>query len=89
MKKCLMLLVFIGCNLQGMESDISPKASSTTVKSNSPYILTRKRTGSQLMGCVAVSNKRQSFTALRSPNIDIKSREQFELITHKRSIILS
>ena len=38
-------------------------------------VLTVKRTG---------PNKRRCFTVLRSPHIDKKSREQFELITHKR-----
>ena len=29
-------------------------------------------------------NRRKCFTVLRSPHVDKKSREQFELITHKR-----
>ncbi|MGB8367263.1 MAG: 30S ribosomal protein S10 [Candidatus Babeliales bacterium] len=47
-------------------------------------VLTAKRTGAQLMGPVPLPNRRQCFTVLRAPNIDKKSREQFELITHKR-----
>ena len=43
-----------------------------------------KRTGSQLVGPVPLPNKRRCFTVLRSPHIDKKSREQFELITHRR-----
>jgi len=43
-----------------------------------------KRTGSQVMGPVPLPNRNQCFTVLRSPHIDKKSREQFELITHKR-----
>lgn len=46
--------------------------------------LTVKRTGSQVMGPVPLPNKRRCFTVLRSPHIDKKSREQFELVTHKR-----
>jgi len=46
--------------------------------------LTVKRTGAQLMGPVPLPNKRRCFTVLRSPHIDKKSREQFELTTHKR-----
>lgn len=42
------------------------------------------RTGSHLMGPVPLPNKRRCFTVLRSPNIDKKSREQFELTTHRR-----
>ena len=47
-------------------------------------VLTVKRTGSQLMGPVPLPNKRRCFTVLRSPHIDKKSREQFELTTHRR-----
>jgi small subunit ribosomal protein S10 len=47
-------------------------------------VLTVKRTGSQIMGPVPLPNKKRCFTVLRSPHIDKKSREQFELITHKR-----
>jgi len=47
-------------------------------------VLTVKRTGSQIIGPVPLPNKRRVFTVLRSPHIDKKSREQFELVTHKR-----
>ncbi|MCX5922261.1 MAG: 30S ribosomal protein S10 [Candidatus Dependentiae bacterium] len=47
-------------------------------------VLTAKRTGSQLMGPVPMPNKNRCFTVLRSPHIDKKSREQFELTTHRR-----
>jgi len=43
-----------------------------------------KRTGSQVLGPVPLPNSRKCFTVLRSPHIDKKSREQFELTTHKR-----
>ena len=47
-------------------------------------VSTVKRTGSQLMGPVPMPNKKRVFTVLRSPHIDKKSREQFELTTHCR-----
>lgn len=47
-------------------------------------VLTGRRTGSQVVGPVPLPNKRKCFTVLRSPHIDKKSREQFELIRHKR-----
>jgi small subunit ribosomal protein S10 len=47
-------------------------------------VLTARRTGAQLMGPVPLPNKRRCFTVLRSPHVDKKSREQFELTTHKR-----
>lgn len=47
-------------------------------------VMTAKRTGAELMGPVPLPNKHRRFTVLRSPHIDKKSREQFELVTHKR-----
>ena len=47
-------------------------------------VSTVKRTGSLLVGPVPMPNKKRCFTVLRSPNIDKKSREQFELTTHRR-----
>ncbi|HBY05578.1 MAG: 30S ribosomal protein S10 [candidate division TM6 bacterium GW2011_GWE2_42_60] len=43
-----------------------------------------RRTGSQIVGPVPLPNKQRCFTVLRSPHIDKKSREQFELTTHRR-----
>ena len=47
-------------------------------------VLTAKRTGSKVLGPIPLPNKRRCFTVLRSPHVDKKSREQFELVTHKR-----
>ena len=47
-------------------------------------VLTVKRTGSQVLGPVPLPNKRRIYTVLRSPHIDKKSREQFQIKTHKR-----
>lgn len=46
--------------------------------------LTAKKTGTDLVGPVALPNKHRCFTVLRSPHVNKKSREQFKLITHKR-----
>jgi len=46
--------------------------------------LTAKRTGALLVGPVPMPNRKRCFTVLRSPHIDKKSREQFELTTHRR-----
>lgn len=46
--------------------------------------LTAKKTGAQLVGPVPMPNKKRCFTVLRSPHVDKKSREQFELTTHRR-----
>jgi small subunit ribosomal protein S10 len=47
-------------------------------------VLTVKRTGSTLVGPVPMPNKKRCFTVLRSPHVNKKSREQFELTTHRR-----
>jgi small subunit ribosomal protein S10 len=47
-------------------------------------VLTAKRTGSAVLGPVPLPNRKRCFTVLRSPHVDKKSREQFELVTHKR-----
>lgn len=47
-------------------------------------VSTGKRTGAEVVGPIPMPNKRKVFTVLRSPHIDKKSREQFELVTHKR-----
>jgi small subunit ribosomal protein S10 len=47
---------------------------------------TAKRTGAQVKGPVPLPKRIQRFTVLRSPHIDKKSREQFEIRSHKRLI---
>lgn len=47
---------------------------------------TAKRTGSEVRGPIPLPNKIQRFTVNRSPHIDKKSREQFEIRTHTRLI---
>lgn len=47
-------------------------------------VSTVKRTGSNLVGPVPLPNKRHCYTVLRSPHVDKRSREQFELTTHRR-----
>jgi small subunit ribosomal protein S10 len=45
-----------------------------------------KRTGGEISGPIPLPTKREIYTVLRSPVIDKKSREQFDLSTHKRLI---
>ena len=47
---------------------------------------TAKRTGAQVCGPVPLPRHIERFTVNRSPHIDKKSREQFEIRTHKRLI---
>ena len=43
-----------------------------------------RRTGAQVSGPVPLPTKREVYTVLRSPHVDKKSREQFQMKTHKR-----
>jgi small subunit ribosomal protein S10 len=45
---------------------------------------TAKRTGARVRGPIPLQNRIERFTVNRSPHIDKKSREQFEIRTHKR-----
>jgi small subunit ribosomal protein S10 len=47
---------------------------------------TAKRTGAKVCGPVPLPTRIERYTVLRSPHIDKKSREQFEIRTHKRLI---
>ena len=45
---------------------------------------TAKKTGANISGPIPLPTKREDYTVLRSPHVDKKSREQFEIKTHKR-----
>ena len=45
---------------------------------------TAKRTGAMVRGPIPMPTKIEKFTVLRGPHVNKKSREQFEMRTHKR-----
>ena len=49
---------------------------------------TAKRTGAVVHGPIPLPTRIERYTVLRSPHIDKKSREQFEIRTHKRFIYI-
>ena len=53
-------------------------------QSTNEIVNTAKRTGANVRGPIPLPTKMKRFTVLRSPHIDKKSREQFEMRTHKR-----
>ncbi|MFZ9090122.1 MAG: 30S ribosomal protein S10 [Planctomycetaceae bacterium] len=55
-------------------------------QSASDIVDTAKRTGAIVHGPVPLPTRMERYTVLRSPHIDKKSREQFEIRTHKRLI---
>ena len=55
-------------------------------QSTTEIVDTAKRTGARLAGPIPLPTAINKWTVLRSPHVDKKSREQFELKTHKRVI---
>jgi small subunit ribosomal protein S10 len=53
-------------------------------QSTNEIVNTAKRTGANVRGPIPLPTNMRRFTVLRSPHIDKKSREQFEMRTHKR-----
>jgi small subunit ribosomal protein S10 len=53
-------------------------------KSAFEIVETAKRTGAKVSGPIPLPAKKEIYTVLRSPHIDKKSREQFQITTHKR-----
>jgi small subunit ribosomal protein S10 len=49
-------------------------------------VRTAEKTGARVKGPIPLPTKRERWTVLRSPHVNKKSREQFELRTHKRLI---
>ncbi len=45
---------------------------------------TARRTGAKVVGPIPLPTRIHRYTVLRSPHVDKKSREQFEIRTHKR-----
>ena len=45
---------------------------------------TSVRTGARVAGPIPLPTRIERYTVLRSPHVDKKSREQFEIRTHKR-----
>ena len=52
--------------------------------STGEIVQTAKRTGAQIAGPIPLPTTINRFTVNRSPHVDKKSREQFEIRTHKR-----
>ena len=53
-------------------------------QSTQELVDTAKRTGARIAGPIPLPTVKNKWTVLRSPHVDKKSREQFEIRTHKR-----
>ena len=60
----------------------------TLDRSVQDIVETAKRTGARVVGPIPLPTKREIYTVLRSPHVDRKSREQFEMRTHIRMLDL-
>ena len=56
--------------------------------STSEIVETARRTGAEIAGPIPLPTVINRYTVLRSPHVDKKSREQFEIRTHKRLLDL-
>ena len=53
-------------------------------QSTHEIVETANRTGAKIAGPIPLPTVKNKYTVLRSPHVDKKSREQFEVRTHKR-----
>ena len=53
-------------------------------QSTGEIVDTARRTGAQIAGPIPLPTLKNKYTVLRSPHSDKRSREQFEIRTHKR-----
>lgn len=55
-------------------------------QSTGEIVETAKRTGAIVKGPIPLPTRRERFTVNRSPHVDKKSMDQFEIRTHKRML---
>jgi small subunit ribosomal protein S10 len=55
-------------------------------QSTQEIVDTAKRTGAKIIGPIALPTRISKYTVLRSPHVNKKSREQFEIRAHKRLV---
>lgn len=55
-------------------------------QSTREIVETVRRTGARVVGPIPLPTRISKYTVLRSPHVDKKSREQFEIRTHKRML---
>ena len=53
-------------------------------QSAAEIVQSARRTGAEVSGPIPLPTQRTVYTVLRSPHVDKKSREQFQMKTHKR-----
>lgn len=56
--------------------------------STSEIVETAKRTGAQIRGPIPLPIKKEKYTVLTSPHVNKDARDQYEIRTHKRLIVI-
>jgi small subunit ribosomal protein S10 len=69
----------IRIRMEAYDSEILDQSAASIVE-------TAKRTGARVSGPIPLPTRIERYTVLRSPHADKKSREQFEIRTHKRLV---
>jgi small subunit ribosomal protein S10 len=77
--------------LEGQRIRIKLKAyeHATLDRTTDDIVRTARRTGARVIGPIPLPTRRSVYTVLRSPHVNKKSREQFEIRVHKRLIDLT
>ena len=75
-----------GTMLQKIRIKLKSYDHATLDQSASDIVRTARRTGAMTSGPVPLPTQKTVYTVLRSPHVDKKSREQFEIRIHKRLI---
>ncbi len=72
--------------MQGEKIRIKLKAYESNLLDNAirEIVSTAQRTGARIAGPVPLPTRKSRYCVLRSPHVDKKSREHFEVRTHKR-----
>ena len=72
--------------MEGQQIKIRLKAYDHRIldESTEEIVETAKRTGARVLGPIPLPTRVERYTVLKSPHVDKKSREQFEMRTHNR-----
>ena len=77
-----------GINIAGIKIRMEAYDHEVLDRTASEIVETARQTGADVHGPIPLPTRIERYTVLRSPHIDRKSREQFEIRTHKRLIYI-
>lgn len=74
---------------EGIKISLESFDHSVLNKAMQEIIVTVRRTGAGIQGPIPLPTKLKKFTVIRGPHVDKDSREQFEIRSSKRLLIIS